>query len=267
MTPDEGAGGSTDPLADDPRVAAWLGEAYPGVRRFGELLTEQGVLRGLVGPREVPRLWERHLLNSAAVAAELPAGIVADVGSGAGLPGVVLGLMRPDVHMVLVEPMERRCTWLSEVVAELDLDAEVVRARSEELHGRLYVDGVTARAVAALDKLAGWTLPLLRQGGVLVALKGGQADDELVAARPALEQLGGDGGEVREVGSVDGVAPTRVVRVVRVAPAVPARAAARSGSAREKASGRRSSGGDGARGRSARRGAGPRRSSGGVRQD
>jgi 16S rRNA (guanine527-N7)-methyltransferase len=220
VTPDEGPAAPVDPLAEDPRVVAWLGDAYPTVRRFGELLADQGVLRGLMGPREMPRLWERHLLNSAAVAAELPAGVVADIGSGAGLPGVVLAAMRPDVHMVLVEPMERRCAWLSEVVGELGLDAEVRRARSEELCGRLLVDAVTARAVAPLDKLAGWTLPLLREGGVLVALKGDRAEDELVAARDAIAALGGDEGVVREARSVDGVPSTRVVRVVRVAAAV-----------------------------------------------
>jgi len=252
VTQDEGSAGPVDPLADDPRVVAWLGDAYPAVRRFGELLADQGVLRGLVGPREVPRLWERHLLNSAAVAAELPAGVVADVGSGAGLPGVVIAAMRPDVHMVLVEPMERRCVWLSEVVAELGLEAEVRRARSEELHGRLLVDGVTARAVAALDKLAGWTLPLLREGGVLVALKGDRADDELVAASVEIERLGGDAGEVREVGSVAGVPTTRVVRVTRVAAAVPQRpvssGARAAGSTRVKGRGAGGRGRRGARG-------------------
>lgn len=256
MTPEEDAAGSIDPLRDDPRVAGWLGDAYPVVRRFGELLADQGVLRGLVGPREVPRLWERHLLNSAAVAAELPAGVVADVGSGAGLPGVVLAALRLDVHMVLVEPMERRCAWLTEVVGELGLDVEVRRARAEDLHGRLWADGVTARAVAALDKLAGWTLPLLRQGGVLVALKGSQAVDELAAAVPVLERLGGDRGEIREVGSVEGVPATRVVRVVRVAPAVVARGS-REGRRQGPSSAR--SEGQGTpvqRGRSSRRGSG-----------
>ncbi|HMO11282.1 MAG TPA: 16S rRNA (guanine(527)-N(7))-methyltransferase RsmG, partial [Actinotalea sp.] len=211
-----------DPLQDDPAVVAWLGDAFPLLRRFGELLADEGLVRGLIGPREVPRLWERHLLNCAAVAAHVPAGVVADVGSGAGLPGVVVAALRPDVRVVLVEPMARRVAWLETVVRELGLDTEVARARAEDLHGRLLVDGVTARAVAPLDRLATWTLPLLRESGELLALKGESASEELRAARPALRALGGDDGEVLEASTVDGVAPTRLVRVRPVAPAGPA---------------------------------------------
>jgi 16S rRNA (guanine527-N7)-methyltransferase len=215
---------SGDPLASDARVEGFLGEAFPLVARFSELLAEDGVRRGLIGPREVPRLWERHLLNSAALASVLPpSGVVVDVGSGAGLPGMVLASMRPDLTTVLVEPMLRRVGWLQEVVADLGLEVEVVRARAEELHGRLWADAVTARAVAPLDRLAGWTLPLLREGGALLAMKGDQAEDELESAREALGALGGDGGEVLELATVDGVPSTRVVRVTRVAPAIPAR--------------------------------------------
>lgn len=213
-----------DPLASDPRVEAYFGDAFPLVSRFGALLTAEGVRRGLIGPREVPRLWERHLLNSAALAPLLPTdGVVVDVGSGAGLPGLVLAAVRPDLTTVLVEPMLRRVVWLEEVVRELGLEVEVVRARADELHGRLLADAVTARAVAPLERLAGWTLPLLREGGVLLAMKGGQAEQELSASRQAIARLGGDAGEVLEVSSVAGVDPTHVVRVARLAPAVPER--------------------------------------------
>lgn len=212
-----------DPLGDDPAVRAWLGDAFPVLRRFADLLAHEGVVRGLIGPREVPRLWERHLLNSAAVAPLLPAGVVADVGSGAGLPGVVIAALRPDVRMVLVESMLRRATWLTEVTAELGLDVEVRRARAEDLHGSLLVDAVTARAVAPLPRLVGWTLPLLRPGGLLIALKGDQAVAELAEAQVELTRLGADAGEVVDADTVRGVPAARVVRVVKLAEPVPAR--------------------------------------------
>ena len=206
-----------DPLAGDPRVEAFLGEAYAAVAAFHTLLVEQGVLRGLIGPREVSRLWERHLLNSAAVAPHLPStGRLVDVGSGAGLPGVVLAAMLPDVEVVLLEPMERRTDWLSEVADRLDLANVVVRrGRAEEAHGHLVADAVTARAVAPMDRLARWTLPLLRQGGVLVTLKGRQAAAEVESARHVLRKLGADSAEVIEAGTIAGLETTTVVRVVR----------------------------------------------------
>jgi 16S rRNA (guanine527-N7)-methyltransferase len=206
-----------DPLAADARVAEYLGAAFPAVSAFHTLLTDEGVLRGLIGPREVPRLWERHLLNSAAVAQYLPStGLVVDVGSGAGLPGVVLGAMLPGVEVVLVEPMERRVDWLSEVVARLELaNVTVRRGRAEEFHGALEADAVTARAVAPLDRLARWTLPLLGPDGVLVALKGRQAATEVEAARHVIRKLGGRPAEVLEAATIDGLETTTVVRVVR----------------------------------------------------
>lgn len=208
----------------DDVLDAALGAGRPAVERFHAMLVEHGVTRGLIGPREVPRLWDRHLLNSAAVATLLPAaGTLIDVGTGAGLPGVVLAAVRPDLHVVLLEPMERRVAWLNEVVAELGLSsAEVVRGRAEELHGRVTADAVTARAVAPMDRLAGWTLPLLRAGGVLLAMKGAQAHDELKAAASVIDALGGGDREVLEV-SVGGDT-TRVVRVVRERVVAPARA-------------------------------------------
>lgn len=202
-----------------------LCSAYATLAAFHDLLAEEGVTRGLIGPREVPRLWERHLMNSAAVAPFLPqAGTVVDIGSGAGLPGIVLAAMRPEVHVVLLEPMERRVQWLLEVVGALGLTSvEVVRGRAEELHHKRLFDAATARAVAPLDRLALWALPLLRQGGVLVALKGSQAAQELAAARDVIGAAGGGAGEVIEAGTVEGIDPTTVVRVERIAAAVPQR--------------------------------------------
>ncbi|MBX9245403.1 16S rRNA (guanine(527)-N(7))-methyltransferase RsmG [Actinotalea ferrariae] len=212
----------------DPAVLdAALGAGRPAVERFHDMLAEQGITRGLIGPREVPRLWERHLLNSAAVATLLPAaGTLVDVGSGAGLPGVVLAALRPDLHVILLEPMERRVAWLTEVVAELGLTStEVRRGRAEELHGRLAVEAVTARAVAPMDRLAGWTLPLLRAGGALLAMKGQQADEELAAARDVIDAWGGGDREVLDVTA--GGDTTRVVRVVRESLSAPSAARAR----------------------------------------
>ena len=202
---------------DDRRVVELLGDAHEIVRRFAEMLADEGVLRGLIGPREVPRLWERHLLNCAVVAPHLPeSGTVVDVGSGAGLPGVVIAAMRPELHVVLLEPMERRVAWLNEVVAALGLrSVEVRRGRAEELRGQLRADAVTARAVAPMDRLAAWTLPLLGAGGTLVAMKGQHAGAELTAAASVIRSLGGSAGEVIEAPTLVGLRPTYLVRVIR----------------------------------------------------
>lgn len=206
-----------DPLEGDARLPEYFGAAWPTVSRFAALLREQGELRGLLGPREQSRLWERHLLNSAAVVQHLPrTGVITDVGSGAGLPGIVVAAMLPEAEIVLIDPMERRTQWLEEVVAELGLsNVRVVRARAEELDGALEADAVTARAVAAMDKLARWCLPLLRDGGTLVALKGRSAGDELEKAKYVLRKLGGDAGEVLDAPTIPGVDSTTVVRVMR----------------------------------------------------
>lgn len=213
-----GVAGPSEPLVtgETPEVVAFFGEQYDRLATFASMLADQGVTRGLIGPREVPRLWERHLINSASVVPLLPeAGTVVDVGSGAGFPGIVLAVMRPDLHVVLLEAMERRVTWLSEVVEALKLTSvEVVRARAEDSHA-MSVDAVTARAVAPLDRLVGWTLPLLRVGGVLLAMKGDQAEDELEAARAAIRSFGGGPGEVVLTATIAGVPGSRVVRVVR----------------------------------------------------
>lgn len=185
--------------------------------RFAELLAEHGEERGLIGPRELPRLWPRHVLNSAAAAPWLPDdGTVADVGSGAGLPGVVLALMRPELDFHLIEPMQRRTIWLTDVLTELDLDNVTVhQVRAEELHGRFTVDAVTARAVAAMKKLAPITLPLVSPGGSLLAQKGQRAEIELREAAGVLRRHGGERWRVHEVDLLDDGDVTRIVEVTR----------------------------------------------------
>ncbi|MGW0553435.1 16S rRNA (guanine(527)-N(7))-methyltransferase RsmG [Streptomyces sp. NPDC002926] len=170
-----------------------FGEVFPEAVRYAELLADVGVKRGLIGPREVPRLWERHLLNCAVLSEVVPAGVtVCDVGSGAGLPGIPLALVRPDLKITLLEPLLRRTNFLQEVVELLGLDhVTVVRGRAEEVLGKLPpVHVVTARAVAPLDRLAGWGVPLLRPYGEMLALKGDTAEEELQGARAALSKLG-----------------------------------------------------------------------------
>jgi len=216
---DAGSTDDSDPLDGDPRLEPFFGTAYPAVKGFRDLLVREGVLRGLVGPREVSRLWGRHILNSAAVVPFLPeSGQIIDLGSGAGLPGVVVAAMRPDAQVVLLEPMERRTDWLSEVASELGLSNVVVRrGRAQDVQGTLVGDAVTVRAVASLDKLYRWAFPLLRKGGTLVALKGGKAEEEVEAARHVGRKLGGGQAEVITASTLEGVEETRVVRVVREA--------------------------------------------------
>lgn len=168
-----------------------FGERRPLAERYAELLATSGVERGLIGPREVDRLWDRHLVNCAAPVVRVPEGAtVADVGAGAGLPGLVWAIARPDLHVTLIEPLLRRTTWLEEVVGELGLHDQVavLRSRAEDVDQTF--DVVTARAVAALDKLARWCMPLVRPGGLLLALKGRSAADEVETARATLARLG-----------------------------------------------------------------------------
>lgn len=195
------------PVPDEARGA--FGERLPLAEAYAALLAGPGVVRGLIGPREAPRLWERHLLNCAGLGALVPEGAsVADLGSGAGLPGLVLAIARPDTQVTLVEPLLRRTTFLVEVVGELGLDnVEVVRGRAEELHGRREYDVVTARALAPLERLLGWAMPLVAPAGELLAMKGSSAAEEIAAARRVLDQLGC--GDPRHV-TVSG---TTVVRV------------------------------------------------------
>lgn len=184
---------------------------------FASLLETEGVVRGLIGPREAPRLWERHLLNCGVVQELLdPGAEVIDVGSGAGLPGIVLAVARPDVSVILVEPLARRTSFLDEAVARLGLDSQVrvVRGRAEEQVGRLSAEVVTARAVAPLDRLAGWCLPLTAIGGRMLALKGASAGAEIETHQAAVNRLGGGTAEIRMCGAGTVDPPTTVVEVV-----------------------------------------------------
>jgi len=164
---------------------------------YAELLVTDGVTQGLIGPREAPRIWDRHLLNCAVLSDVLPEGAdVADLGSGAGLPGIVLAIRRPDLRVTLVEPLLRRATFLTDVVARLGLDrVDVVRIRAEDLHGQAEFSVVTARAVAPLPRLLGWSMPLVRRGGELVAMKGSSAAQEVEDAAGDLRRW--HAGEVR----------------------------------------------------------------------
>jgi 16S rRNA (guanine527-N7)-methyltransferase len=197
-----------------------FGERLPLAVRYAELLVTDGVVRGLIGPREAPRIWDRHLINCAVVSGMIDLGAsVIDVGSGAGLPGIVLAVARPDLQITLVEPLARRTVFLSEAVTALGLDSTVtvVRARAEDVAGGSPVaaDVVTARAVAPLDRLAGWCLPLAAVGGRLLALKGASAGDEVAGHRDAIARLGGSDPVVTQcgVGVID--PPTTVVEIVR----------------------------------------------------
>ena len=191
-----------------------FGDRLPIAEAFVALLADTGVSHGLIGPREVPRLWQRHVLNCAVVAEAMPQSdaSVIDVGSGAGLPGIALAIARPDLRVTLVEPLLRRTTWLTDSVAALAIsNVEVRRARAEEVAGELHADYVTARAVAALDKLARWCAPLVRDGGQLVAMKGSSADVELAAAGKLLPKLGLRNSTVRTVGAGIVDPPTTVI--------------------------------------------------------
>ena len=169
-----------------------FGAALPAAEHYARMLAGAGVERGLIGPREVPRLWTRHLLNCAAITDLVPRpSALVDLGSGAGLPGIVLALLLPDVEVTLLERMERRVLFLNECLAALDLpNARVCRGSAEELAGKLAADVVTARAVAPLDRLAGLAAGLVRPGGLILAIKGASAADEVAAARPVLRRLG-----------------------------------------------------------------------------
>jgi 16S rRNA (guanine527-N7)-methyltransferase len=193
-----------------------FGAALDTATQFAELLATDGVTRGLIGPRETSRLWERHLLNCAVVADLVPErGELVDIGSGAGLPGVVIAMLRPQIRVILLEPMLRRSVFLDECVARLGLtNASVVRGRAEEMTGTIRADIATARAVAPLDRLAGWAAGVLKPGGQLLAIKGESAAGELEAARPVLSRLGARSAEVLRVGHGRVVSATTVVRVV-----------------------------------------------------
>ena len=197
----------------EPAVAAEIfGTRIDLARQFTQALAEHGEERGLIGPLEPPRLWSRHILNSA-VTAPLFSGRVGDVGSGAGLPGLVLAIARPDVAWILIEPMERRVAWLSEQVAELGLDnVEILRARAEDWRRGPVLDAATARAVSALRTLVPLTAPLVRDGGELILLKGANASLEIESADKALRKYRLSNVRLEVVGEDLLPEPTRVVR-------------------------------------------------------
>lgn len=188
-------------IEQEPAAAPLLaGDRIEMLRAFTADLGTRGEQLGLIGPLEAPRLWTRHVLNSALLAPLIGSGAqVADIGTGGGMPGLVLAIVRPDAHFLFVEPMERRCAWLQEQIEVLGLEnAEVRRGRAEEFHDAWEVDQITARAVTALRKLVPLTAPLLRDGGEMLFLKGAAVDAEIEAAAKALRKF-----RVRDVAVVE----------------------------------------------------------------
>ena len=211
-------------LGPAPEAAAEIfGDRMDQATEYAELLATDGVVRGLIGPREAPRLWDRHVLNCAVLAEAVPAqASVCDIGSGAGLPGIVLAILRPDAQVTLIEPLLRRTTFLQEAVDSLALaNVEVARGRAEEMHrARAHsFDVVTSRAVAPLDRLAKWSMPLVAPTGAMVALKGSAATEEVAAARTLLRRMGCAEPEILELGPVGSVHRTNAVRVAWADPA------------------------------------------------
>ena len=207
-----------------PGVAATLfGSRLDRAQRYAEILAGAGVERGLLGPREVDRLWDRHILNSAAIAELLETGErVADIGSGAGLPGIPLALARPDLRVTLIEPLLRRSEFLREVVDDLGLDMTIVRGRAEDLSVRQQVgemDAVVSRAVASLDKLTEWSMPLLRLDGRMAAIKGERAEQEIREHRRVMASLGAVDVRVMRCGADYLDPPATAVVARREAPA------------------------------------------------
>lgn len=193
-------------------AAQLFGSSLPLAQKYAQLLVGAGVERGVVGPAEAERIWDRHLLNCGAIARLIPAKCtLVDLGSGAGLPGIVLAMLLPGARVTLLEPLGRRAEFLRECVAELGLaNTQVLRGRAEDLAGQVLADVVTARAVAPLDKLAGLCVGLARPGGRVLAIKGASAGAELVKARPVLARLGVTDARVVQAGSA-GVGATATV--------------------------------------------------------
>lgn len=216
--------GPTPPEDDEAAqhaASAVFGPRLDLATRYVALLAGTGVAHGLIGPREAPRLWTRHVLNCAVVQAGIDADVqIADVGSGAGLPGIPLAIARPDIRVHLLEPLLRRASWLSSAVSDLGLDNVVVhRGRAQDLAGELLLPVVTARAVARLGVLAQWCLPLVQPGGSLLALKGMTAATELERERADLARLGVRSTSVETYGLRLVTPATTVVRVVADGPA------------------------------------------------
>ncbi len=192
-----------------------FGDRLDLAKRYVDHLATSGIERGLLGPREVPRLWSRHVLNCAVIESVMEKDAeVADVGSGAGLPGLCLAIARPDLNLTLIEPLERRCIWLSEVIDDLGLtNVTVMRGRAEQMVDVVNARYVTARAVSALTNLAGLTIPLLHGEGELIAIKGRSAAEEIDKASKAIRKLGGKKTEVLVIGEGLLNEPTTVVRI------------------------------------------------------
>lgn len=192
----------------------------PLIERYAGLLATDGVVRGLIGPREVPRLWDRHVLNCALMVDLVPPdATLADIGTGAGLPGMVVAIARPDVQVTLVEPLLRRTAFLSEVVDALELpNVEVVRGRADVLHGKALFEVVTSRAVAPLPRLLTWSMPLVAQDGKLLALKGSNVEDELNEVREDLRRGRCGDPVIHVLGGTDGLSTTHVLQVAWAGP-------------------------------------------------
>ncbi|MET4051914.1 16S rRNA (guanine527-N7)-methyltransferase [Frigoribacterium sp. PvP054] len=192
----------TSTLEAEPAVATEIfGDRIDVVRSYVSDLAQHGEELGLIGPLELPRLWTRHIVNCGLLAPLLVAGRVGDIGSGAGLPGLVLAAARPDATLVLIEPMERRVDWLTAEAERMGLDnVEVVRGRAEEVQLDGWLDQATARAVSALSKLIPLTAPLVKTGGQLLLMKGARVDDEITAARKVIARHHLIDVEARELG-------------------------------------------------------------------
>lgn len=215
---DEAQGGPVAP-ATPAQALGIFGDRLALAEQFVAILADTGIAHGLIGPREAPRLWDRHVLNCAVAhraIAGSPAGTqqqVADVGSGAGLPGLALAIARPDLEIHLIEPLTRRTGWLSGTIATLGIDNAIVHtARAESMWDRLSVPYVTARAVSGIVQLAAWTLPLLAPGGSLLALKGSRAESELATNQAALRQMGVVDSSVEILGQ-ELADPTTIIRL------------------------------------------------------
>ncbi|WP_449276764.1 16S rRNA (guanine(527)-N(7))-methyltransferase RsmG [Leucobacter sp. GX24907] len=197
--------------ASAPEIA---GDRIEVLREFTRDLAERGEELGLIGPLEAPRIWTRHVLNSAVLAPLISADArVADIGTGGGMPGLVLAIVRPDARFELIEPMERRCAWLNEQIERLGLENVIVkRGRAEEYHGAFEVDQITARAVTALRKLIPLTAPLVRDGGDMLFLKGAAVENEITAAEKVLRKHRVTGVTVDELGAGQLAETTRVFR-------------------------------------------------------
>lgn len=200
------------------QARAVFGERLPLAEAYHDSLATDGSTRGFIGPREVDRLWERHILNCAVIGEVMEHGAtVADVGSGAGLPGIPLAIARPDLDITLIEPLLKRSVYLQEVVDKLGLpNVTVIRARAEDTPLPEPVDIVTSRAVAPLGKLAGWSLPLVRRGGEMIAMKGSSVGEELERDAALIRKAGGGRASISTVGDKHLAEPTTIIRVPRV---------------------------------------------------